>query len=81
MVQSISLRNAWVKQQFGIWDRPKGIPTTPDAGFGETMTKLIKQTQGIPTTEKDKIEQHNKEVDTRKKVQKIRKSARARRRG
>jgi len=81
MVQSISLRNAWVKQQFGIWDRPKGIPTTPDAGFGETMTKLIKQTQGIPTTEKDKIEQHNKEVDTRKKVQKIRKTARARRRG
>jgi len=82
MVQSISLRNDRVKQQFGIWDRPKPIPgQSTDAGFQETMTKLVKQVKGEPTTEKDKIEKHNKVVETRKRVQKVRKTARARRRG
>jgi len=82
MIQSISLRNDRVKQQFGIWDRPKPMPgQSSDAGFQETMTKLVKQVKGEPTTEKDKIKKHNKVVETRKRVQKVRKTARARRRG
>lgn len=80
MVQSISLRNSWVKQQFGIWDRPKPMPgQSNDAGFQETMTKLVKQVKGEPTTEKEKIEQHNKKIETRKQVQQVRKIARSRR--
>ena len=82
MVQSIVLRNDLVKKQFGIWDRPKPVPGKPtDAGFQETMSNLVKQVKGEPTTEKDKIERHNREVETRKRAQQVIKSARARRRG
>mmetsp|Transcript_5336 Transcript_5336/g.15495 ORF Transcript_5336/g.15495 Transcript_5336/m.15495 type:complete len:432 (+) Transcript_5336:162-1457(+) len=82
MVQSITLRNDWVKQQFGIWDRPKPLPgQATDAGFQETMEKLVKQVKGEPTTEKEKIERHNKEIETRKRVQQASKTARASRRG
>jgi len=82
MVQSVALRNDWVKKQFGIWDRPKPVPGgSTDAGFQETMTNLVKQVKGEPTTEKEQIEQHNKEVETRKRAQQVIKSARARRRG
>ncbi|VEU44925.1 unnamed protein product [Pseudo-nitzschia multistriata] len=81
MVQSITLRNDWVKQQFGIWDRPKPLPGQEnDAGFQDTMEKLVKQVKGEPTTEKEKIERHNKEIETRKRVQKASKIARANRR-
>lgn len=82
MSQSIALRNDWVKQKFGIWDRPKPMPgKSTDAGFQETMTNLVKQVKGEPTTEKDKMKRHNKEVETRKRVQQVSKTARARRRG
>lgn len=78
MVQSITLRNGWVKAQFGIWDRPKPVPgAATDAGFQETMTNLVKQVRGEPTTEKDKIKLHNREVETKKRVQQVSKSARA----
>ena len=80
MVQSMVLRNGTVKEAFGIWDRPKPVPGQENsAGFQETMEKLVKQVQGEPTTEKEKIERHNKEIDTRKRVQQVGKAARARR--
>ena len=82
MSQSIILRNDTVKQYFGIWDRPKPMPgQTQDAGFHETMNKLVKQVKGEPTTDKEKIELHNKEIETRKRVQQVTKAARANRRG
>ena len=82
MTQSIVLRNEMVKQQFGIWDRPKPTPgqENSNAGFQETMNNLVKQVKGEPTTEKAKIELHNKEVDARKRVQQVTKAARASRR-
>jgi YidC/Oxa1 family membrane protein insertase len=82
MIQSMALRNSFVKEQFGIWDRPKPMPgQATDAGFQETMTKLVKQVKGEPTTEKEKIDRHNKEIETRKRVQHASKTARASRRG
>jgi len=82
MVQSITLRTDFVKQTFGIWDRPKPLPGQgTDAGFQETMEKLVKQVKGEPTTDKQRIEQHNKEIETRKRVQQASKTARASRRG
>mmetsp|Transcript_3547 Transcript_3547/g.8109 ORF Transcript_3547/g.8109 Transcript_3547/m.8109 type:complete len:362 (-) Transcript_3547:533-1618(-) len=82
MCQSIVLRNETVKKQFGIWDRPKPMPgQNNDAGFQETMSNLVKQVKGEPTTEKEKIEIHNKEIETRKRVQRVTKAARAGRRG
>jgi YidC/Oxa1 family membrane protein insertase len=81
LVQSVALRNAWVKQQLGIWDRPKPIPgTASDAGFTETMNNLVKQVRGEPTTDKEKIKRHNQEIETRKRVQQVSKAARSRRR-
>lgn len=81
MTQSMLLRNETVKQQFGIWDRPKPMPgQATDAGFQETMEKLVKQVKGEPTTEKEKMELHNKEIETRKRVQQVTKAARASRR-
>lgn len=81
MAQSMILRNDTVKQQFGIWDRPKPMPgQARDAGFQETMNNLVKQVKGEPTTEKEKIELHNKEIETRKRVQQVTKAARANRR-
>ena len=81
MTQSMLLRNETVKQQFGIWDRPKPMPgEARDAGFQETMEKLVKQVKGEPTTEKEKMELHNKEIETRKRVQQVTKAARASRR-
>lgn len=80
MTQSMVLRNDTVKQHFGIWDRPKPMPgQKQDAGFQETMNNLVKQVKGEPTTEKEKIELHNKEIETRKRVQQVTKAARANR--
>lgn len=82
MGQSVVLRNAWVKKEFGIWDRPKPVPgATPDVGFQETMTKLVKQVKGEPTTDKERIQKHNQEIETKRKVQQVSKDARFRRRG
>lgn len=81
LIQSVTLRNAWVKKQLGIWDRPKPIPgNNNDAGFQETMTNLVKKVQGEPTTEVEKIKRHNEEIDTRKRVQQMSKATKARRR-
>jgi YidC/Oxa1 family membrane protein insertase len=81
LVQSVTLRNAWVKQQLGIWDRPKPIPgQASDAGFAETMNNLVKRARGEPTTDKEKIKRHNQEIETRKRVQQVSRAARSRRR-
>ena len=81
MTQSMVLRNETVKQYFGIWDRPKPVPgQAKDVGFQETMNNLVKKVQGEPTTEQEKIEQHNKEIENRKRVQQVRKAVRASRR-
>jgi membrane protein insertase Oxa1/YidC/SpoIIIJ len=77
MVQSVVLRNDFVKKQFGIWDRPKPLPgSASQAGFQETMTKLVKQVKGDPTTEKERIRRHNEEIEVKKKVQNMSKNAR-----
>jgi YidC/Oxa1 family membrane protein insertase len=82
MVQSITLRNDWVKKQFGIWDRPKPVPgAASDAGFQETITKLTKQIKGEPTTEAEIVKKHNEEIDGKKRVQQMSRATRARRRG
>lgn len=81
LVQSVTLRQPSVKKQLGIWDRPKPMPgTNTDAGFQETMNKLVKQVRGEPTTEKGLTEKHNEEIETKKKVQRMSKATRARRR-
>ena len=85
LIQSVTLRNDWVKHQLGIWDRPKPVPGSSDnagGGFSETMNNLVKQVKGEPTTEKEKIKRHNQEIETRKRVQQVSKAARiSRRRG
>ena len=81
MVQSVAMRNDSVKKTFGIWDRPKPVPgSSSDAGFQETMTKLVKQVKGEPTTEKERIQRHNEEIEMKKKVQSMSKNARNARR-
>ena len=70
MVQSVVLRNESVKNHFGIWPRPPPIPgSNPSAGFQETMTKLVKQVKGEPTSEKEIIKRHNEDVAVKKRVQ------------
>ena len=79
--QSVMLRNPWVKKQLGIWDRPKAPPgAKPDVGMQETMNKLLKQVKGEPTTEKEKMQKHNEEVETRKKMNQLSKATRSSRR-
>lgn len=81
LIQSVTLRQTFVKKQLGIWDRPKPVPgLTPDAGFQETMNNLVKQVQGEPTTEAAKIKKHNDEIETKKRMAKLSKATRARRR-
>lgn len=81
LVQSVTLRQPWVKKQFGIWDRPKPIPGLhQDVGFQETMKKLVKQVQGEPTTEAAKIKKHNEEIESKKRLAQVSKATRARRR-
>ena len=81
LVQSVTLRQPWVKQQFGIWDRPKPVPgMNRDAGFQETMSRLVKQVQGEPTTEAAKIKRHNEEIESKKRMAQVSKATRARRR-
>jgi YidC/Oxa1 family membrane protein insertase len=81
LVQSVTLRNDFVKKQLGIWDRPKPIPgQASDKGFAETMENLVKQVRGEPTTDKEKMKRHNQEIETKKKMQQVSKAARARRR-
>lgn len=82
LVQSVTLRNDFVKKQLGIWDRPKPIPgQAKDKGFAETMENLVKQVKGEPTTDKEQMKRHNQEIETKKKIQKVSQAARARRRG
>jgi membrane protein insertase Oxa1/YidC/SpoIIIJ len=81
LVQSVTLRNDFVKKQLGIWDRPKPIPgTTNEAGFQETMANLMKKAQGEPTTEAEMLQRHNEEIETKKRVKQMSKATRARRR-
>jgi YidC/Oxa1 family membrane protein insertase len=81
LVQSVTLRNDFVKKQFGIWDRPKPIPgQATDKGFVETMESLVKQVRGEPTTDKEKMKRHNQEIETKRRMQQVSKAARARRR-
>ena len=81
LVQSVVLRNTWVKKQFGIWDRPKPLPgTNTNAGFAETIEKLTKQVKGEPTTEAEVIKRRNDEIDAKKRVQQMSKATKARRR-
>eukprot|EP00934_Nitzschia_sp_Nitz4_P001355 Nitzschia sp. Nitz4//scaffold2_size372955//333736//338351//NITZ4_000472-RA/size372955-processed-gene-0.138-mRNA-1//-1//CDS//3329546925//1355//frame0 len=69
LVQSVALRHPTVKQHFGIWDRPKPVPgLNNNAGFQETMSNLVKQVQGEPTTEAAKIKKHNEEIETKKRM-------------
>lgn len=81
LVQSVTLRQPWVKKQLGIWDRPKPIPgMTADVGFQETMTKLVKQVQGEPTSDAGKIKKHNEEIESKKRLAQVSKATKARRR-
>ncbi|KAG7342397.1 60Kd inner membrane domain containing protein [Nitzschia inconspicua] len=81
LIQSVALRNDFVKKQLGIWDRPKPIPgQAKDKGFAETMQNLVKQVRGEPTTDKEKMKRHNQEIETKKRMQQVSKAARARRR-
>jgi YidC/Oxa1 family membrane protein insertase len=81
LVQSVTLRNDFVKKQLGIWDRPKPMPgQATEKGFVETMESLVKQVRGEPTTDKDKMKRHNQEIETKKRMQQVSKVARARRR-
>ena len=81
LVQSVALRNPWVKKQLGIWDRPKPMPgSKTDVGMQETMTKLLKQVKGEPTTEQEKMKLHNEEIETRKKMNELSKATRSSRR-
>eukprot|EP00980_Cylindrotheca_fusiformis_P026543 scaffold16396_cov140-Cylindrotheca_fusiformis.AAC.4 len=82
LLQSVTLRNSFVKKQLGIWDRPKPIPgSNTDAGFQETMTNLVKKAKGEPTTEAEMLKKHNEEIETRKRVKQMSKVTRARRKG
>jgi membrane protein insertase Oxa1/YidC/SpoIIIJ len=81
LAQSVLLRNDFVKKQLGIWDRPKPIPgLTPDVGMQKTMENLVKQVKGEPTTEKEIIQRHNEEVETKKKMSQLSRATRTRRR-
>lgn len=81
LVQSVTLRNAFVKKQFGIWDRPKPLPgTNSDAGIQETIANLTKKVKGEPTTDAEIIKRHNDEIEAKKRVQQMSKATRARRR-
>ncbi|KAG7363577.1 60Kd inner membrane domain containing protein [Nitzschia inconspicua] len=81
LIQSVALRNDFVKKQLGIWDRPKPIPgQAKDKGFAETMENLVKQVRGEPTTDKEKMKRRNQEIETKKRMQQVSKAARARRR-
>jgi YidC/Oxa1 family membrane protein insertase len=80
-LQSVTLRNGFVKKQLGIWDRPKPIPgSNSDAGFQETMNNLMKKAKGEPTTDAEKLKRHNHEIETKKRVKQMSKATRARRR-
>ena len=82
LIQSVTLRNAWVKKQFGIWERPKPLPgANLDTGFTETIEKLTKQVRGEPTTEAEVMKKHNEEIDAKKRVQQMSRATKARRRG
>lgn len=81
LVQSVTLRNDFVRKQLGIWDRPKPVPgTNNDAGFQETMSNLMKKAQGEPTTEAEMLKRHNEEIEMKKRVKQMSKATRARRR-
>jgi 60Kd inner membrane protein len=85
MAQSLLMRTDWAKAQFGIWDRPKPVPRTAaaasaDAGFQETMTNLVKQVRGEPTTEKERMRLHNQEIETKKRIQQVGKATSAQQR-
>ncbi|KAL3943984.1 MAG: hypothetical protein SGBAC_001937 [Bacillariaceae sp.] len=81
LVQSVTLRNEFVRKQLGIWDRPKPIPgTSTDAGFQETMQNLMKKAQGEPTTEAEMLQRHNEEIETKKRVKQMSRATKASRR-
>jgi YidC/Oxa1 family membrane protein insertase len=81
LLQSVALRNGFVKKQLGIWDRPKPVPgSNTDAGFQETMTNLVKKAKGEPTTDAEILRRHNEEIETKKRVKQMSKATRARRR-
>ena len=72
-----------VKKAAGIWDPPKPVPgltAVKDEGIMAAADKMVKQMQGKPTTDAQKLKLHNEQIENKKKVQELSKSSRERRR-
>jgi len=76
--QTMLLKQAPVRKYFGIWDPPKPVPGQPQPeGLQEAATKLMKKVSGEATSDKQRIEQHNRAVETKKKAKAFQMRSRA----
>jgi hypothetical protein len=65
----------------GIWDAPKPVPGAETESLTKVAEKLMKRMRGEATTDKQKVEQHNTGIETKKKALDITRQARSRRIG
>jgi len=74
--QTLAFKTPAFRKKMGIWDPPKPVPGEEnDTSFKKAAGNLVKSIQGKPTTEAQKIAQHNRDIEHRKQVDKARRSS------
>jgi YidC/Oxa1 family membrane protein insertase len=69
LAQTQLIKHPALRSHFGIWDPPRPVPgQDPPEGLAEAARKLVEKVQGVPSTEKQKIENHNRSVEVKKKA-------------
>jgi YidC/Oxa1 family membrane protein insertase len=68
IAQTSLLKHPKVRKAFGIWDPPKPVPGLEPESLAEAASKLVKRIQGQAVSEKQMIEQHNQQVEVKKKA-------------
>mmetsp|Transcript_13123 Transcript_13123/g.17174 ORF Transcript_13123/g.17174 Transcript_13123/m.17174 type:complete len:419 (-) Transcript_13123:201-1457(-) len=83
MAQTMTLKQQAIRDYFGIWEKPKPIPGVVEVApsMSEELKKLMKRIQGEPTSDKHRMAQHNRAIETKKKAIKMMRSTKTKGKG
>lgn len=77
MAQQYALKSPAFRKQFGIWDRPKPVPgtVTEAPSLGTELSNLMKRLNGEATSDRQRIEAHNKAIEAKKRAEEMMRTA------
>ena len=79
MTQTKLLMTKSVRDVFGIWDRPKPVPGQEAPSLSKQMETIFKKMKGEPASDQERMKQHNRELETKKRAIEMMRQAKERR--